>query len=242
MTDTPDSAADPFAGPGAEPPTSSRARLGAGGIIAIVVAGVLVAGAVIAGSLIVAARSDEPEATGPTRSADPTRSPSSTPVAERELSATGEVPFADGRWALYIPRSWRESPAEDAVVSSLPDGIDVIGIWQVTDSPNDLAFVGTLPAADATDEQFEATATTSSRGLAVIAKDTSTREPEWSTTLGGYRQVTVITVGLLADGTSATQVGSVVVLGDTAIYIVATSFEPHFGAPGAVTTIANSIE
>lgn len=221
-----------------------RRGLGAGGIVAIVVGAVLVAGAIIAAALVLVGRNGETTQRdlANTPSAEPSLSADANPSAERPLSATGEVPFADGEWALYIPGSWGPSAAEDSIVQALPDGVEIVGVWQVTDSPNDLAFVGALPATGATDEQFEATATNSSRGLALYTDETSTRDPEWSTTVGGYRQVTVMTTAVFDDGTTAIQMGSVVILGDTAIYIVATSFEPHFGAPGTVTTIANGIE
>ena len=146
---------------------------------------------------------------------------------------------------LWLPsrsEHWNKSASEGEIVNELPDGVEIVGIWQITDSPNDIAFVGALPAVGVTDEAFEATAKNSSLGIKVLAEDSSTSEPEWSTTVGGYRQVTVVTNAGFEDGSTGTQVGSVVVLDDYAIYILSTSFEPHFIGTSAVETIANSIE
>jgi len=151
------------------------------------------------------------------------------------------VPFAGGKWALYIPASWGPSPGEDTIVGSLPDGVEVVGVWQVSEDPNDLAFVGALPARGASDKDFEETAKNASVGIKIVAADSSTSEPTWSTTVGGYRQVTVVTNAILEDESTATQAGAVIILGDTAIYIVATSYMDT-GANGAVQTIANGIE
>lgn len=166
-------------------PVPTRRGLGAGGIVAIVIAGVLVAGAVLTGAALLASSHDEPiaQALPPASSEAGSPSPSASPTA-----APGQLAVADGRYVITIDPTWQnlEVPGFRELYESLGE---FGGAWQTADGVVVMVAVIDGPVSD---ELMQQTVLGSMRGGASnVGADASGIEvsTDFGTSAAGLRML-----------------------------------------------------